>query len=208
MDKIKTINAPFSQNPAPSVRTRLPLKDGGFPEILAFSGLCEPGEHLALVFPAPEHPKNAVPLVRVHSECLTGDLFGSALCDCGAQLAEAKDKIAAEGGALLYLRQEGRGIGLINKLKAYFLQQAEGLDTFEANHRLGFGDDERSYTVAAEMLQALNMTRIRLLTNNFDKVASLREHGITVTKIIPTGCYETLQNQAYLKSKRERGHTL
>src|SRR5918998_6622153 len=169
------------QVPAAGIRTQVlvPLRfpDGYATTVLvtSFRGLVDCREHLAFQCGRP----GAEPLVRPHSECLTGDVFGSQRCDCGAQLREAVERIADAGGYLLYLRQEGRGIGLYNKLDAYALQDA-GLDTYEANVALGFGEDERDYGVAAEMLFALGVRRIDLLTNNPDKVAQLREAGVRV----------------------------
>ena len=125
-----------------------------------------------------------VPLVRLHSECLTGDVVGSTGCDCGPQLQETVGRLAEHGGVLLYLRQEGRGIGLYNKIDSYVLQDG-GFDTFQANRLLGRGDDEREYGVAADMLRALNLCRVRLLTNNPDKVGQLRAHGIDVVDVVP-----------------------
>ena len=135
----------------------------------------------ATVAPRPRRGATSAPLVRLHSECLTGDVFGSQRCDCGPQLREAVERIADAGGFLLYLRQEGRGIGLYAKLDAYALQDA-GLDTYEANLALGFAADERDYTVAAQMLRALGVSRVALLSNNPDKAAQLTGLGITVTE--------------------------
>ena len=149
-----------------------------------------------------------MPLVRPHSECLTGDVFGSQRCDCGAQLREAVERIADSGGFLLYLRQEGRGIGLYAKLDAYALQDA-GLDTYEANLALGHREDERSYLVAAQMLHALGVSRIALLSNNPDKARQLRRFGVTVTARVPTGVHLSATNARYLATKARRGaHTL
>jgi GTP cyclohydrolase II len=185
-------------------RVRVTLKQCGPAELVTFGGLPDPREHLACVVPGGD----PVPLVRVHSECLTGDVFGSARCDCGPQLDEALHRIGGAGGAVLYLRQEGRGIGLYPKLDAYLLQDG-GSDTFEANRLLGYGADERDYTVAAAMLQALGMPRIRLLTNNPDKVRQLRGHGIDVVAVLPTGVYRTGENARYLAAKAQvSGHTL
>ena len=147
------------------------------------------------------------PLVRPHSECLTGDVFGSQRCDCGPQLREAVERIAAAGGFLLYLRQEGRGIGLYAKLDAYALQDA-GLDTYEANLALGYAEDERDYTVAAQMLQALGVTRVALLSNNPDKAEQLSRLGVTVTERVPTAVHLSPANAGYLAAKARRGaHT-
>ena len=149
-----------------------------------------------------------LPLVRPHSECLTGDVLGSQRCDCGPQLREAVERIAEAGGYLLYLRQEGRGIGLYAKLDAYALQDA-GLDTYQANRALGYAEDERDYTVAAQMLQALGLTRVALLSNNPDKAAQLDRLGVTVTERIPTGLHLSAINARYLAAKaRQGGHTL
>jgi GTP cyclohydrolase II len=148
------------------------------------------------------------PLVRPHSECLTGDVFGSQRCDCGPQLREAVERIAAVGGFLLYLRQEGRGIGLYAKLDAYALQDA-GLDTYEANVALGRGEDERDYQSAAQMLLALGADRIRLLSNNPDKAVQLDAYGVTVTDQVPTGVHVSDANVRYLTAKRDHtAHTL
>ncbi|MFE4062311.1 GTP cyclohydrolase II RibA [Streptomyces sp. NPDC059096] len=174
-------------------------------ELVTFHGLPDAGEHLACFVP----PRGgSVPLVRLHSECLTGDVLGSTRCDCGPQLDEALGRLAGDGGAVLYLRQEGRGIGLYNKLDAYLLQNAR-TDTFEANRLLGRGADERDYGVAAAMLRTLGLRRIRLLTNNPDKVRQLRDHGIDVTAAVPTRLHLTDDNAAYLTAKaRSAGHTL
>ncbi len=148
------------------------------------------------------------PLVRIHSECLTGDVFGSARCDCGMQLKQAVEMIGSEGGYILYLRQEGRGIGLYAKIDAYALQ-TQGCDTFEANRALGFPGDARDYRCAAEMLRALGVSRIRLLSNNPDKAAQLQSHHIEVVEQIPTGVFITPDNLAYLTDKaRIARHTL
>ena len=149
-----------------------------------------------------------MPLIRPHSECLTGDVFGSERCDCGPQLREAVERIAVAGGYLLYLRQEGRGIGLYSKLDAYALQDA-GVDTYEANLALGHGEDERSYVAAAQMLHALGVSRVALLSNNPDKARQLRSCGVTVVEQVPTGVYVSAANHRYLETKARRGrHTL
>lgn len=149
------------------------------------------------------------PLVRMHSECLTGDALGSLRCDCGPQLQEALRRIADEGrGAVLYLRQEGRGIGLGNKIRAYALQDA-GADTVEANHQLGFPDDARDYSLAVALLHQLGVCSLRLLTNNPRKVASLEKDGITVVDRVPLRAGENAHNAGYLATKRQRlGHLL
>ena len=174
--------------------------------VTTFRGLADGQEHLALTLGDPED--GALPLVRLHSECLTGDVFGSARCDCGPQLREAVEQIASAGGVLLYLRQEGRGIGLYNKLDAYALQDA-GLDTYEANTALGFAEDARDYTAAAQMLATLGITRLDLLTNNPDKVDQLREHGVAVRRSVPTGVFASESNLRYLHAKAEHTrHTI
>ena len=147
-------------------------------------------------------------LVRIHSECLTGDILGSQRCDCGPQLLEAVRRIAAAGGFLLYLRQEGRGIGLYAKLDAYALQDT-GLDTYEANLALGYSEDGRNYTVAAQMLRALGVDRVALLSNNPDKAAQLQRFGVTVVERVPTAVHLNAANARYLATKAGRGaHTL
>jgi GTP cyclohydrolase II len=195
--------------PAAGVRARVPLtlsRQGLVAaELVTFTGLSDAGEHVACFVAG---PRMDIPLVRVHSECLTGDVFGSARCDCGPQLDEAVRRIASEGGVVLYLRQEGRGIGLYNKLDTYLLQD-DGLDTFEANLRIGRGADERDYAVAAEMLAALGIDRIRLLTNNPDKVRQLSVHGIAVQEAVSTEVHLTAENLGYLRAKAGvGGHTL
>lgn len=149
------------------------------------------------------------PLVRIHSECLTGDALGSLRCDCGPQLQEAMHRIAVEGrGAILYLRQEGRGIGLGNKIRAYALQD-QGVDTVDANHQLGFPDDARDYRLAVALLCEMGVCRLRLLTNNPRKVASLSADGIEVVDRVPLQVGENPHNAGYLATKRRRlGHLL
>jgi GTP cyclohydrolase II len=181
--------------------------------IITFTGLVDGREHLAVGLgdraqAAPIQPDRDVPLVRVHSECLTGDVFGSQRCDCGAQLREAVEVIAQTGGYLLYLRQEGRGIGLYAKIDAYALQDT-GLDTYEANLALGHGADERNYAVAAQMLHALGSPTVRLLSNNPDKARQLTESDITVVERVPTRVHLSVANARYLAAKAMRGsHTL
>jgi GTP cyclohydrolase II len=189
-------------------RVGVPLRFGdGYAvdaEVVTFTGLADGKEHLALRLGEP----GAVPLVRAHSECLTGDVFGSARCDCGPQLREAVQRIAERGGYLLYLRQEGRGIGLYAKLDAYALQDT-GLDTYAANRVLGHGEDERDYTAAAQMLAALGVGEVDLLTNNPDKVAQLRALGVPVRAALPTGVFAGPHNLRYLHAKVARtGHTI
>ncbi|MFD7700918.1 GTP cyclohydrolase II [Streptomyces caelestis] len=191
-----------------SVRARVPVTlhraAGRTAELVTFHGLPDAQEHIACVLP---YVPQTVPLVRLHSECLTGDVLGSARCDCGPQLDEALTALADEGGVLLYLRQEGRGIGLYNKLDTYVLQDQD-IDTFSANRIIGRGEDERDYRSAAAMLRALGLTRIRLLTNNPDKVAQLRDLGIRVDAVLPTGVHLTDENARYLSAKARTGHTL
>ena len=182
--------------------------------VVTFDGLIDGLEHLALglgAFAETSQQSTSVtvpPLVRPHSECLTGDVFGSQRCDCGAQLREAVERIAEAGGYLLYLRQEGRGIGLYSKLDAYLLQD-EGLDTYEANLALGHAEDERDYTVAAQMLDALQVPQVALLSNNPDKAAQLSRLGVTVAAQVPTGVHLSATNAGYLETKAWRGaHTL
>ena len=162
-------------------------------------------EHLAIIIGEPD-PAAPV-LTRLHSECFTGDLLGSLRCDCGDQLRGAIQEIAAAGaGVLLYLAQEGRGIGLVNKLRAYELQD-RGLDTIDANEQLGFDADERVYLPAAQMLRDLNFARVRLLTNNPDKVSSLAACGVEVTDRVPHAFPSNRHNELYLKTKASRsGH--
>src|ERR671910_427788 len=182
--------------------------------LMTFDGLVDGLQHIALglgPYAETAHPSTHpghVPLIRPHSECLTGDVFGSQRCDCGAQLREGVERIAEAGGYLLYLRQEGRGIGLYSKLDAYLLQDA-GFDTYEANLALGHAEDERDYTVAAQMLEALQVPRVALLSNNPDKAAQLTRLGITVAAQVPTGVHLSATNAGYLETKAWRGaHTL
>ena len=189
-----------------AARARLPVEGAEEAEIVAFRTPEMPGEHIALVI---GQPNGKPPLVRLHSECLTGDMLGSLKCDCGPQLKAAIDAIAASGwGVLLYLRQEGRGIGLVNKLRAYALQD-QGFDTVDANTRLGFAVDARDFRVAARMLQLLGAARIRLLTNNPAKVAALEAAGIVVAERVPHHLPPNPHNERYLATKRDRtGHQL
>ena len=181
--------------------------------VVTFDGLVDGREHIAIglghraASPVGGTAATA-PLVRIHSECLTGDVFGSQRCDCGPQLREAVERIQHVGGYLLYLRQEGRGIGLVAKLDAYALQDA-GLDTYEANLALGYDEDERDYTVAAQMLHALGATRVDLLSNNPDKLQQLRSLGVTVRRQVPTGVHLSEANADYLAAKAVHGeHTI
>jgi GTP cyclohydrolase II len=193
-----------------SVRARvtLPIRLGEVEtvaEVVTFDGLVDGLEHLAIVLGRTDRAQpDEVPLVRLHSECLTGDVLGSRRCDCGPQLHEAVGRIEATGGYLLYLRQEGRGIGLYAKLDAYLLQDL-GLDTYDANLALGFAADGRDYTVAAQMLAALGVDRLALLTNNPDKAAQLAAHGLEIVERVPTAVHLTASNRRYLSAKAHRG---
>lgn len=198
----------FERDPALHIasRARLPTRAAEKAEIVAFRAEEDAAEHVALLVGT---PTGAPPLVRLHSECLTGDVLGSLKCDCGPQLDAALAAIAEAGwGVLLYLRQEGRGIGLVNKLRAYALQD-QGFDTVDANLRLGFADDERDFGVAAAMLRLLGQEKVRLLTNNPRKVAGLEAAGIEVVEQVPLRIEGNPHNQAYLDAKRLRsGHQL
>ena len=187
-------------------RAKLPLDDMPPTQIVAFRASDDGQEHVALVVGA---FGGKPPLVRLHSECLTGDVFGSLKCDCGPQLKEALYIIGQSGGGvLLYLRQEGRGIGLANKIRAYALQD-RGLDTVDANQRLGFADDERDYGHAAAMLRALGVDTVRLLTNNPSKVEGLEAAGIKVAERVPHHMPANPHNADYLATKRKKsGHLL
>ena len=185
-------------------RARLPMEGLPDTQIAVFRTAADGQEHVALIIGA---FAGEPPLVRLHSECLTGDVFGSLKCDCGPQLREALHIIgAAGGGILLYLRQEGRGIGIANKIRAYALQD-RGLDTVDANQRLGFADDERGYGDAAAMLHALGVDRVRLLTNNPAKVDGLEAAGIAVVERVAHHMPANPHNADYLATKRSRsGH--
>lgn len=187
-----------------TARARLPLEDMPSTQIVVFRANDDGQEHVALVVGA---FGGEPPLVRLHSECLTGDVFGSLKCDCGPQLKEALRLIAAAGGGiLLYLRQEGRGIGIANKIRAYALQD-RGLDTVEANRRLGFDDDLRAYGHAAAMLRALGAERVRLLTNNPAKLEGLSAAGIDVVERVAHHMPANPHNADYLATKRAKsGH--
>lgn len=192
----------------PSESVELPTQYGTF-RLVAYveRGASERQPHLALIMGDISGPEP--PVTRIHSECLTGDVLGSRRCDCGAQLDQALARIAAEGrGVLLYLRQEGRGIGLINKLRAYKLQDA-GLDTVEANHQLGFPADARDYGIAADMFRDLGVRGVRLLTNNPAKIDGLENYGIAVTERMSLEIEPNDLNGRYLDTKRVKlGHFL
>lgn len=188
------------------VATRLPTKYGDFTAI-AYEDLVEHACHIALV--KGEVNTDEPVLVRVHSQCLTGDVFGSTRCDCGEQLAAALQQIEAEGrGVLLYMRQEGRGIGLVNKLFAYRLQD-QGKDTVEANEALGFPADLRDYGIGAQILADLGIKKLRLLTNNPRKIAGLEGYGLKVVERIPIEIRPNANNERYLRTKKQKlGHLL
>lgn len=188
------------------VRVNMPTKFGNF-KLVAFREKSTNGEHLALIKGEWE-PGEAV-LTRVHSSCFTGDILGSFRCDCGDQLHKAMQMVEKEGkGIILYMNQEGRGIGLMNKLKAYKLQE-EGMDTVEANLHLGFGMDERDYGVGAQMLRYLGATKLKLMSNNPKKRAGLSGYGIEIADIVPIEIKPNPYNETYLKTKRDKmGHQI
>ena len=189
-----------------AARARLPVSASTDAELIAYRSTADAADHVALVVGKRD---GSTPVVRLHSECLTGDVLGSLKCDCGPQLHEALHQIAGAGwGVLLYLRQEGRGIGLVNKLRAYALQD-QGFDTVDANIRLGFAVDARDFAVAAQMLRLLSVDRVRLLTNNPEKVAGLDAEGVTVVERLPLKIAANPHNAQYLDTKRDRtGHKL
>ena len=188
-----------------AAEARLPSRFGDF-HVVAFESVA--GKEHAAVVKGDIRGQSGVP-VRLHSECFTGDVMGSLKCDCRDQLEAALQRIASmEMGAVLYLRQEGRGIGLANKIRAYALQDA-GLDTVEANLHLGFGDDERDYEIAAQMLEELGVRSVRLMTNNPNKIKGIQAHGIQVDERLPHVLPPNPHNEFYLQTKRDKsGHLL
>ncbi|MGC4038932.1 MAG: bifunctional 3,4-dihydroxy-2-butanone-4-phosphate synthase/GTP cyclohydrolase II [Chitinophagaceae bacterium] len=188
------------------VRVDMPTKYGNF-KLIAFQEKNSKNEHLALI--KGEWEKNEPVLVRVHSSCFTGDILGSMRCDCGEQLHKAMQMVEKEGkGAILYMNQEGRGIGLLNKLKAYKLQE-QGMDTVEANLHLGFQMDERDYGIGAQMLRYLNITKLRLITNNPKKRVGLVGYGLEIVDNVPIHVHPNPHNEKYLQTKRDKlGHNI
>lgn len=206
MIEMETSKIQVSMNMA-EVRARVDFKVGSNSdidaEILSFKGLKTDKEHVAVIFKKADQTQ-ATPLVRMHSECLTGDVFHSSRCDCGEQLEETINRMGDLGGIILYLRQEGRGIGLYNKIDAYKLQ-SQGMNTYEANNHLGFGDDLRDFTEAAQMLKALGVNKIRLVTNNPKKIRELQEHGIEIDHVVNTSAHVKEGNEGYLQAKVSHG---
>lgn len=191
----------------PHATTSLPMENYDNFVMTVFSNELDSAEHFALMKPWNDDGKSA-PLVRIHSECITGDVFGSCKCDCGPQLKKSLKLISEEGGILIYLRQEGRGIGLLNKLKAYELQE-KGVDTVEANLKLGLPVDKRDYAIAYQILKHYDVQTLRLLTNNPLKIDSLKQYGLTILERVPLETNPTKNNRFYLKTKKEKlGHYL
>ncbi len=191
-----------------AVEARVPTEHAGEFKAVVYSNSVDKLDHLALV--KGDISKAERVLVRVHSECLTGDVFGSARCDCGLQLNAAMKMIDEEGcGIVLYMRQEGRGIGLVNKLKAYYLQDEEGVDTVEANHMLGFKSDLREYGIGAQILRDLGVKKMAILTNNPKKIVGLEGYGIEVVERLPLEMPASKESKEYLMCKRDRmGHLI
>jgi 3,4-dihydroxy 2-butanone 4-phosphate synthase/GTP cyclohydrolase II len=188
------------------IDVKLPTDHGSF-DLIAYKQITTGQDHLALIKGTWE--KDEPVLVRVHSSCITGDIFGSCRCDCGPQLHAAMDMIEKEGkGVIVYMNQEGRGIGLLNKLRAYKLQE-QGLDTVEANIKLGFESDERDYGVGAQIIRDLGITKMRLMTNNPKKRAGLIGYGLEITEVVPIEVIGNKHNESYLTTKRDKmGHTI
>lgn len=185
-------------------KASLPTKHGDF-DMLAYESPFKEFPHVVLFS---KTKQDEIPIIRVHSECMTGDVFGSARCDCGEQLDYSLEYVSKHGGMVIYLRQEGRGIGLVNKMKAYNLQDG-GLNTIEANLKLGFHQDERKFDIAKIILEDLGIKKIRLLTNNPDKIKQLEQAGIEITERIPIEITAHDKNKDYLKTKRDdMGHML
>jgi 3,4-dihydroxy 2-butanone 4-phosphate synthase/GTP cyclohydrolase II len=184
----------------------LPTESGDEFTIKIFQSRLDNAEHIALI--KGDLQQTDAPIVRIHSECLTSDILGSTRCDCGEQLKTSLAKISEEGGILLYLRQEGRGIGLANKIKAYSLQD-QGMDTVEANHHLGYPADARDYGIGVQMLRKLGVNKVRMLTNNPNKIKSFSRYGLEVVERLPIEVYPKPDNIAYLTAKRDKmGHML
>ncbi len=188
------------------VQSTIPLQNHGNFMMTVFNSKLDVAEHFALMKISEQ--KDAIPLVRIHSECITGDVFSSARCDCGSQLEQSLAMIAVQGGIIIYLRQEGRGLGLVNKLRAYVLQD-QGFDTVESNLQLGLPIDTRDYAIAYQILKYFNITKLRLLTNNPHKIDCLQKYGLQVSERIPLISPVTAENCAYLTAKKTKlGHLL
>lgn len=186
-------------------RVTIPItKDNIKADFISFNGIDDNNEHLLIEIRNASGEMPSCPILRIHSECLTGDVFHSQRCDCGPQLNEAILKIHQYGGYIAYLRQEGRGIGLYNKIDAYVLQDT-GLNTYQANNALGFGDDLRNFSIVSEMLDCLNIKAVFLLTNNPEKVTQLEKSGVQVLKQLHTTKFVTAHNAEYLSAKQYFG---